>query len=56
MTKVTIIVDGKTYGVNGSARADKKNLDIFSIWADGKMAGVKKNIGPLVNEGLKLCK
>jgi len=56
MVKVTIVVDGKTYGVNGTAMGDKKNLDIRSIWADAKTAGVKKNIGPLVHEGLQLCK
>jgi hypothetical protein len=53
--KVTIVVDGKTYGVNGSARRDKRNLDVGLIWADSETAGLKKDISPLIDEGLRLC-
>lgn len=53
---VTIVVDGKTYAVNGSAKGDKDNLDIQPIWADAETAGLKKDISPLLDEGLKLCK
>jgi len=53
---VTIDVDGQTYAVNGSAKGDKANLDIQPIWADAEMAGLKKEIGSLIEEGLRLCK
>lgn len=53
---VTIDVDGQTYAVNGSAKGDKSNLDIQPIWADAEMAGLKKEIGSLIQEGLRLCK
>lgn len=55
MGKVTFVVDGKTYGVNGTARADQDNLDIQMLWADAETAGLKKDISPLIDEGLKLC-
>lgn len=54
--KVTIVVDGITYAVNGTAKADKDNLDIRPIWADAETAGLKKDISPLLDEGLRLCR
>ena len=53
---VTIEVDGKTYAVNGSAKGDRSNADIAPIWAADKTPGLKKDIGPLIQEGLRLCK
>jgi hypothetical protein len=54
--KVTIEVDGKTYGINGLASGDKVNLDIRPIWADATTGGVKKDLSPLIQEGFRLCK
>ena len=54
--KVTIEVAGKTYAVNGLASGDKSNLEIRPIWADAETAGLKKEIGSLIEEGLRLCK
>jgi len=54
--KVTIVVSGKPYALNGSAKGDKANLDIQSIWADEGTAGLKRDIGPLIQDGLRLCK
>ena len=54
--KVTIEVDGQTYAVNGLAGGDKSNLEIRPIWADAETAGLKKDIGSLIQEGLRLCK
>lgn len=54
--RVTIEVDGKTYAVNGSAKGDKANADITPIWAADSTPGLKKDIGPLIQKGLSLCK
>lgn len=54
--KVTIEVDGKSYALNGSAMSDKSNVDLRPIWADDKAAGFKMSVGPLIQEGLRLCK
>lgn len=70
---VFISEDGRTYGVNGTAKTYGKTAgysDIEDIWADDleakkslMEAGVpeedadsKISIGPLLDEGLKLCK
>jgi hypothetical protein len=54
--KVTIEVDGKTYGINGLASGDKVNLDIRPVWADAATVGVKKDLSPFIQEGFRLCK
>lgn len=54
--QVTIEVDGTTYAVNGSAKGNEANEAIDPIWADGTTPGLKKDIGPLIQEGLRLCK
>lgn len=53
---VTIEVDGVTYALNGTAKSQKKGQDIQPIWAPNPdIAGSKKDIGVLIDEGLKLC-
>lgn len=54
--QVTIEVDGIKYAVNGSAKGDKSNAPIDPIWAEDTTPGLKKSIGPLIQEGLALCK
>jgi hypothetical protein len=56
---VTFTADnGTTYWVNGTAGNQAKTrgwADIRSIWADDPAyAGLKINIGPLIDDGLKL--
>lgn len=54
---VTIEVDGTVYALNGVAKGRGKYSDIAPIWADNPAAaGLKKDIGVLIDEGLKLCK
>jgi hypothetical protein len=53
---VTFTTNGKTYAVNGMAMGTHTWDDIRPIWADSHgMGGPKKNIGPLIDKGLKLC-
>lgn len=58
---VTFETDGNTYAINGTARGQAQAegwSDIFesTIWADDPtIPGVKKNIGPLIGDGLELC-
>jgi len=48
--------DGDIYAVNGTAKTTTDYPDIDAIWADDPaLAGLKKNIGPLIDQGLKLC-
>ena len=54
--KVTITVNGTTYALNGTAKGSGDHKDIDPIWAPAETAGLKKDIGPLIAEGLKLCK
>jgi hypothetical protein len=54
---VTFTANSKTYAVNGSAKQTNKYEPIDSIWAeDPSIKGVKKNIGTIIQRGLKLCK
>jgi hypothetical protein len=50
--------DGTTYAVNGLAKSGG-NADIRPIWAPdrsmGPAMGMKKNISPLIERGLRLC-
>jgi len=49
-------INGKTYALNGTARNSGKYPDINPIWApDPKLHGAKKDIGVLIDKGLKLC-
>jgi hypothetical protein len=50
---VTFETGGKLYAVNGLARQDGY-ADITPIWAKAGY-GLRKNIGPLIDRGLKLC-
>lgn len=56
---VFVAPDGTNYAVNGTAKGRLDHAaDINTIWADDKALGMglKKNIGPLIDRGLKLCR
>lgn len=54
---VTFTTQGTTYAVNGMAESHDLGVDIEPIWADNpEIPGTKKNIGPLIDDGLELCK
>jgi hypothetical protein len=54
---VTFEAKGTRYAVNGVAMSQKKYADIGKIWAPDPSGIVpKKNLGPLLERGLKLCK
>lgn len=54
---VIFTVQGTIYAVNGTAKTHSNYKDIREIWADSPQGmGLKKDIGPLINYGLKLCK
>jgi hypothetical protein len=51
-----ISLDGKEYSLNGTASGSGKFLPIEGIWKpDPTNPPAKKNIGALIDEGLKLC-
>src|SRR4051794_34994837 len=54
---VTITVGGTTYALNGAAKSHTNAKDIRPIWANDAHLGfgLKKDIGPLIQRGLRLC-
>lgn len=57
LTDVTFTTGGLTYALNGTARDTKRYLEIDAIWAsDTKIAGLKKDVGPIIARGLQLAK
>jgi hypothetical protein len=56
---VTFTANGTAYAVNGLAKAARykgRYKDIDAIWAKGDGYQPKKDIGPLIQRGLTLCK
>ncbi|MDQ3802462.1 MAG: YebY family protein [Acidobacteriota bacterium] len=54
---VIFTADGRTYAVNGIARGTKKYREVEEIWLDNpSIPGAKRDIGPIIERGLKLCK
>ena len=59
---VVFSVSGTIYAVNGAARGRKENgqkiyAEIDPIWANHpSVEGLKKDISPLIYQGLELCK
>jgi hypothetical protein len=54
--EVVFTTNGKTYAVNGIAKGTKKYIPIDEIWANNpSVSGLKKDIGPIIERGLKLC-
>jgi Protein of unknown function (DUF2511) len=48
---------GITYAANGIAKGRKTYNDIEAIWVDNPaIPGIKKNLGTIIDRGLKLCK
>ena len=55
--QVFFTAGGKIYAVNGLARGTKKYPPVDEIWADNPAGpGPKKDIGPIIERGLKLCR
>lgn len=53
---VTFSSGGTVYAVNGFAKQRNAGTDIAPIWADDPaIAGIKKNLSPLLERGLALC-
>lgn len=54
---VFVTEDGTEYAVNGLAKSDDSLADIRPIWANDRELGMglKKDIGPLIDQGLTLC-
>lgn len=53
---VTFRARGTTYAVNGTARMWKLGREIRPIWRDDpSFPGLKVNIGPIIDRGLRLC-
>jgi hypothetical protein len=55
--QVLFTANSKTYAVNGLARGTKMYASADEIWADNPFGpGPKKDIGPVIERGLKLCR
>lgn len=53
---VTFSSGGTVYAINGTAKQRNAGTDIAPIWADNPdVAGLKKNLSPLLERGLALC-
>ncbi|MFS8104661.1 YebY family protein [Lentzea alba] len=53
---VTFTANGFNYDVNGTAMTKNRGKKIDEIWADNpKVPGLKINISPIIDLGLKLC-
>ena len=59
---VTFETDTNVYALNGIAKARKSGAELNPTWAEdtgipglGAIPGLKKSIGPLIDDGLKLC-
>lgn len=55
LASVTIKVNGTEYALNGIAKGQHRFEDVEVIWAKDPETGAKKNIGPIIDRGLKLC-
>lgn len=57
---VTFEANGKTYGVNGSAKTKGRVMgwiDVVEIWrSNPSIPGTKISISPVITKGLELCK
>ena len=55
--EVVFTANGASYAVNGVAKGTKKYRPIEEVWAENPtVPGTKKNIGPIIERGLKLCR
>ena len=54
--EVVFTANGQTYPINAVAASSKKYAEIDAIWAADPLApGTRKDIGPLMARGAKLC-
>lgn len=60
LAEVTFTAEGKTYYVNGTAKGTGRYAELDDIWARDASApkelGLKKNMGPIIERGLKLAR
>jgi Protein of unknown function (DUF2511) len=55
--EVVFTANGASYAVNGVAKGTKKYRPIEEVGAENpSLPGTKKNIGPIIERGLKLCR
>jgi hypothetical protein len=55
--EVIFTVGEITYGINGIAKGTNKYAAIENIWSDNQsLPGTKKNISPIIQKGVELCK
>lgn len=59
LAEVTFATGGRTYYVNGTAKGTQRYAELDDIWAAGSSIAeevpLKKNIGPIIERGLKLA-
>lgn len=54
--RVLVVADREMYALNGTAKASKLYPPFDAIWADDPNgAGLKVNIGPMIDRGVALC-
>ena len=54
--RVTVVADREMYALNGTAKSSKLYPPFDAIWRDDpNVAGLKVNIGPMLDRGLALC-
>ncbi|WP_441964698.1 DUF2511 domain-containing protein [Mycolicibacterium houstonense] len=54
--RVTVVAGGEMYALNGTAKSAKLWPPFDPIWLDNpNIAGLKVDIGPMINRGLALC-
>lgn len=60
LAEVTFATGGKTYYVNGIAKGTRRYAELDDIWAADSSApkelALRKNIGPIIDRGLKLAR
>ena len=55
--EVVFTAKGASYAVNGVAKGTKRYRPIEDVWAENpSLPGTKKNIGPIIERGLRLCR
>ncbi|MFV8176751.1 DUF2511 domain-containing protein [Mycolicibacterium peregrinum] len=54
--RVTVVADGEMYALNGTAKSTNLWPPFDPIWIDNpNIAGLKVDIGPMINRGIALC-
>ncbi|QCB50536.1 DUF2511 domain-containing protein [Rhodococcus sp. PAMC28707] len=53
--RVSFTANRNMYALNGAAKSAGGLDDVTAIWKDSAYAGVKVNLGPMIEKGLTLC-